>query len=258
LAEKLTVLAQPLHRDASQRLCSLIAIETSGRVGSVALAAVDRQPRLIQLAPDRRTAVTLPAAIAGLIDQARDEDLRIDGVAVANGPGSFTGLRIGVTAAKMLAYALNCPVVAVDTLAAMAAGLWRQHPGADRTTIAINAYRQQLFVARWTKQQWTEATGNNTLAAASQLWPVARWHSEVAAAGPKITLAAEESVARSSPLCGGEALGPAAGVSVLAIWPTAQDVAQVALGLAAAGHFLSPLELKPNYLRDSAAEEKLR
>lgn len=60
--------------------------------------------------------------IAKLLDMAQVAKSDLKGVAVSIGPGSFTGLRIGLSTAKTLAYALQIPVVGVPTLAAMAYG----------------------------------------------------------------------------------------------------------------------------------------
>ncbi len=241
------------RKDSSQRFCGLLAIETSGAAGSVAWSDSDQPPSLIRLDPARRTTVTLAAAIADLLAAARKSNRTIEVVAVANGPGSFTGLRIGVTAAKMLAYALGCRLVAVDTLACMAAAVWRDQPHCAQVCVAINAYRQQLFVARWTRGDLEMAAQKNTLAAHSQLWSTAAWHAQVANPQVGVTLAAQRSVAQAS-----QTLPAGQTAAIASLWPTAIDVAELGSRLASGGHFISPLELKPNYLRDSAAEEKLR
>ena len=67
-------------------------------------------------------------------------------VSVADGPGSFTGLRIGVTTAKTLCYALELPLVAIDSLAAIAATALHDHPAYERIWAVLNAYRGQVFL----------------------------------------------------------------------------------------------------------------
>ncbi|OOQ59620.1 tRNA (adenosine(37)-N6)-threonylcarbamoyltransferase complex dimerization subunit type 1 TsaB [Mucilaginibacter pedocola] len=70
----------------------------------------------------------------------------IDAVAVSCGPGSYTGLRIGVSTAKGLCYALEKPLIAVDTLAAMAAGV-EQDDAAMLLCPMIDARRMEVFTA---------------------------------------------------------------------------------------------------------------
>lgn len=247
--------AAPVHRRRLQRFYpshlplsagggGLIALETSGPSGSVAWfpaePAADRPAGWIPLDPQQRSAVTLAAALHELIEDMREHGQRPDWVAVANGPGSFTGLRIGVTTAKTLAYALGCRCLAVDTLAAMAWRFFRQ-PSADQTLVGINAYRGQVFAARWTRQRLSTAARSATWASATEIWPAARWREEAANAP---ACAADVSLCRQSP-------------AAVELAPTAIDVGDLARIAARSGHHCSPLELLPNYFRHSAAEENL-
>jgi len=98
----------------------LLAIETSGPVGSLALRheGAVREVRPLQLGG--RHGQTLLPEIERLL---RDHQLSpgdLNTIAVGLGPGSYTGLRIGVVCAKTLAFAVGCPLVGVDTLRAIA------------------------------------------------------------------------------------------------------------------------------------------
>ena len=75
----------------------------------------------------------------------------IDAVAVSMGPGSYTGLRIGISAAKGLCYALDTPLIAVNTLQSMAAGLISSglFPDRDLYCPMIDARRMEVYTAMY-------------------------------------------------------------------------------------------------------------
>lgn len=70
----------------------------------------------------------------------------IDAISVTSGPGSYTGLRIGVSTAKGLCYALDKPLIAVDALVSLAAQATQKHPG-KTICAAIDARRMEIFSA---------------------------------------------------------------------------------------------------------------
>jgi tRNA threonylcarbamoyladenosine biosynthesis protein TsaB len=100
----------------------ILAIDTATLVSSVALATEDNLLAEITLQTKKTHSELLMPHIAKLMDMAQVAKADLKGVAVSIGPGSFTGLRIGLSTAKTLAYALHIPVVGVPTLAAMAYG----------------------------------------------------------------------------------------------------------------------------------------
>lgn len=100
----------------------ILALDTSTLVSSVALATMDTLLAEITLQTKKTHSELLMPHIAKLIDMAEVAKSDIKAVAVSIGPGSFTGLRIGLSTAKTLAYAMSIPLVGVPTLAAMAYG----------------------------------------------------------------------------------------------------------------------------------------
>lgn len=100
----------------------ILGIETSTSLGSIALFDSDEKRLLGQLAVDIRAAHSekLVPYIDFLLGESRTQKDDIDLVAVSHGPGSFTGLRVGVSTAKGFALALGVPVVGVDSLMACA------------------------------------------------------------------------------------------------------------------------------------------
>ena len=79
-------------------------------------------------------------------------------VGVTTGPGSFTGVRIGVATAKGLAWALGCELAGVSSLAAMAAALLREHPGIDHAVPVLDARRGEVYAGLYRRVGgWVES-----------------------------------------------------------------------------------------------------
>ena len=98
----------------------ILNIETSSTGTSVALTA---EGMVLSHREDQQglnQAALLSGYIKHCLDFAAEKELRLDAVAVSMGPGSYTGLRIGLSEAKGLAYALDIPMIGVDTLKLMA------------------------------------------------------------------------------------------------------------------------------------------
>jgi len=100
----------------------ILAIETATLVSSVALATADTLLAEITLQTKKTHSELLMPHIDKILAMAQVSKADIEAVAVSIGPGSFTGLRIGLATAKTLAYALNVPLIGVPTLAALAYG----------------------------------------------------------------------------------------------------------------------------------------
>ncbi len=128
-------------------MAHILCIETSTKVCSVCLA---KDGVVLAIAEDNENAYTHAEKLNVLIDKVlTDSDLKfanIHAIAISEGPGSYTGLRIGVSAAKGFAVALGIPIIAVNTLKAMSAGL---RDGEETTLLIpmIDARRMEVFCA---------------------------------------------------------------------------------------------------------------
>ncbi len=99
----------------------ILNIETATKNCSVALGLNDRIVDVIEYAGDGYShAEKLHVFINDILNKNNVNPQDLKAVAVSKGPGSYTGLRIGVSAAKGLAYALDIPLIAVSTLAVLA------------------------------------------------------------------------------------------------------------------------------------------
>jgi len=120
----------------------ILALETSTTSATVALL---RDGETVQLKnPDNkaRTAAALTPAIATLLEENQLTPADVGLVAVSKGPGSFTGLRIGITTARIFAYSAGAELVAVDTIDVLAA----QAAQPDKPLrVIIDAQRGQVF-----------------------------------------------------------------------------------------------------------------
>lgn len=140
----------------------VLALETSALAGSVALLNGDRVLAERELDPDRRSAQTLAPALFELLAAAGivPRDVRL--VATTVGPGSFTGLRVGVTTAKTFAYAVGAEVLGLNTLEILAAQTPRELLGNDATEIqaVIDAQRKELYVGRFSGREFEPLAAN--------------------------------------------------------------------------------------------------
>ncbi len=121
----------------------VLGIETSGTIGSVALW----EGRVVAEESFQRGLVhgkALVPTLARLLEQAGWPKSSLGLVAVSQGPGSYTGVRVGVATAKALAYALGCPIVGVPTLEAMA-----RNPSPSDLPVApvVDARWEQVYTA---------------------------------------------------------------------------------------------------------------
>ncbi len=127
----------------------ILCIETATEVCSVALGLGNETIALEEIASGFAHA----AQITLLVDQCLDAmDMRLDqlsAIAVSSGPGSYTGLRVGISAAKGYCMALDIPLIALDTLQCLAQGAVSAYPDGNDLLICpmIDARRQEVYTA---------------------------------------------------------------------------------------------------------------
>jgi tRNA threonylcarbamoyladenosine biosynthesis protein TsaB len=126
----------------------VLVIDTSHRLGLVALALGEQLLGERRLDEARRHARDLVPAIQELLTEHGWKARELHAVFVSRGPGSYTGLRVGIMSAKTLAYASGCTLLGLETFAAIA----RQAP-ADALSIDVIADAQQdrVYIQRFAR-----------------------------------------------------------------------------------------------------------
>ena len=116
------------------------------------MAALDDDRLLGQMVfgPEQRTAQSFAPMLVQQLDSVGWSPQDVQLIAVTQGPGSFTGLRIGVTAAKTLAYAVGAEVIGVNTLKVIASQV---PPERQDVWAVMDAQRGQLFAARFRRRE---------------------------------------------------------------------------------------------------------
>lgn len=128
----------------------ILAVDTATENCSVALMIGDDVISRCEYAPREHTTKILPMIDAVLAD-AGIKLKQLDALAYGRGPGSFTGVRIGIGIAQGLAFGANLPMIGVSTLAAMAQGSFRLHQ-ADHVLTAIDARMGELYWAQYQRK----------------------------------------------------------------------------------------------------------
>ncbi len=218
----------------------ILALDTTTRGGSVAVTDDDRVLALLPGDASRTHGERLPAEIAAALDRAGVSREQLDLLAVATGPGGFTGLRIGLAAVQGLAMTLNKPVAGVSALDALAAQV--DQTAARLIVPWMDAQRGDVFATLVDAR--THATIESAVAD-SPAAVLAQWQSHLA--GPSVVFIGD-AVARD------EALLKRGGWHTRRPEPLAPQVAALARQLAEQGKAGPPHALTPIYVRRSDAE----
>ena len=217
---------------------NLLAFETATEACSVALWMDGRVLERFDLAPRRHAELALPWA-DDLLAQAGVARAQLDAIAIGRGPGAFTGVRLAVAIGQGIALALDRPMVAVSTLAALAL----QAPG-PRVLAAIDARMGEVYTARFELRD-----GDAVALDAEQVLPPDQveavgeggaWH------GVGTGFAAADGLLARS-------LGPSLTTVDPAALPHAGDVARLAALAYARGEAMAPERVEPAYLRNNVA-----
>ncbi|HEY4389743.1 MAG TPA: tRNA (adenosine(37)-N6)-threonylcarbamoyltransferase complex dimerization subunit type 1 TsaB [Paenibacillus sp.] len=127
-----------MNIDGNRPQQRLLAFDTSTSSLAVAVMANGKLLAEQNILAERNHSAYLVTAIEKALELASLTKQELDGIVVGVGPGSYTGIRIAVTTAKTLAWALNIPVFGISSLEATALGAWAKETGQD--TEALGAY----------------------------------------------------------------------------------------------------------------------
>ncbi len=217
-----------------------LALETSGAAGSVALVddagCLDERRLELGLRHGQSLIPEIRRLLGDFGKSPRDCQL----VAVSIGPGSFTGLRVGVVCAKTLAYAIGCQIAAVETLTAVA---YNAPADVHELQVISNAQRNDVFLSRHRREsadRWKTVNGVSIM-------NIDQWAAELrpddAVTGPGLVQFADVLRGRCRLLREDG-------------WhPRGRWVAMLGRRLVAEGVHVNPWTLEPLYLRRSSAED---
>jgi tRNA threonylcarbamoyladenosine biosynthesis protein TsaB len=222
---RVAIILQMLSRPVS------IALETTCREGGVALGSGDELVTVLPFDAARRAATQVVARLDELMRSAGLRPVDIDEIYISCGPGSYTGTRVGVTAARTLVQAVGCKCIGVPTVEAVAANV--SADGIEHLAVVLDARRGLIYTARFqpAAEGWLQVTAGQTVM-------------------PQVLLAEAP-----RPLhVVGEGLGycPVEGPGVVAVdralWlPTAQGVWAIGRRLSRRRQFTEPMQLRPIY-----------
>jgi tRNA threonylcarbamoyladenosine biosynthesis protein TsaB len=215
----------------------LLATDTSGKNGSIALARVtpgNSEVEIVEVAPlaGGTFSAQLVPQISALLEKHGHSKSDLGAFAVVSGPGSFTGLRVGLAAIKALAEVLQKPISAVSLLEAVA------YSGATRGRVlaALDAGRSELYIGDY------------------QVDTHAHMHSERLLSREELVAESKGKTVVTPDLVLAE-LARAAGIQVEQIsYPDSRIIARLGWERIQSGVTVSPEALDANYIRRSDAE----
>jgi tRNA threonylcarbamoyladenosine biosynthesis protein TsaB len=216
----------------------LLAADTSGKHGSIALARGDERSlealEVVSLAGGTFSAQLVPQ-IADLLSRHRFSKSNLDAFVVASGPGSFTGLRVGLATIKGLAEVLHKPIAAVSLLEILAT--LAQADGA--IVAALDAGRGEVYAGEYEVSSGNARLERESLLNEEEFVALARGRLAIVVTPDKLALEWAQKH----------------GLQALAVeYPRSDALARMGWKKLLAGETVTPADLEANYIRRSDAE----
>ncbi len=221
----------------------ILNIETSAAACSVALTAEGMVLAHREELEGRSQAALLSDFIIYCLDFAAEKELKLEAVAVSMGPGSYTGLRIGLSEAKGLAYALDIPMIGVDTLKLLCCQvMFTSHEltGEEIFVPMVDARRMEVYTGAYD-------FALNTLMPQQALILDAESYSDLLATGRPVLFFGDGSAKAR-----GVITAPSAQF-IPDVIPMAVDMIALSEKAYAARDFIDPAYSVPNYIKDFQA-----
>lgn len=226
----------------------LLALDTSTEACSVALQYQDTLLTLDEVCPQQHSKRILPM-VQQLLSEAGLGLNQLDGIVYGRGPGSFTGVRIGVGVTQGLAFGADLPVYGVSTLQAMAQAAVRLHQ-ASQVVAAIDARMAEVYLAMY--QQGADGL----------MQPVSEELARKPAELPALTLTGEIWAVGTGLVTYRDAfshwaVGTQLQISEQVLLPSAQDMLKLAAPAWQQQLFVAAELAEPVYVRDEVTWQKL-
>ncbi|BBR59258.1 tRNA (adenosine(37)-N6)-threonylcarbamoyltransferase complex dimerization subunit type 1 TsaB [Klebsiella sp. WP4-W18-ESBL-05] len=225
----------------------ILAIDTATEACSAALWDDGKTCAHFELCPREHTQRILPI-VQDILTEGGVSLTDLDALAFGRGPGSFTGVRIGIGIAQGLALGADLPMIGVSTLATMAQGAWRKQ-GATRVLAAIDARMGEVYWAEYQRDEqgvWHGEASEAVLKPEAVQQRLSALSGEWATVGTGWAAWPEMAQGTSVTLRDG-------GVNL----PEAEDMLPIACQLLAQGKTVAVDKAEPVYLRNEVAWKKL-
>ncbi|ORM75101.1 tRNA (adenosine(37)-N6)-threonylcarbamoyltransferase complex dimerization subunit type 1 TsaB [Pantoea wallisii] len=225
----------------------ILALDTATEACSAALLNQQQIDARFEIAPRDHTQRILP--LVQTLLQAQQLDLTaLDALAFGRGPGSFTGVRIGIGIAQGLALGANLPMIGVSSLATMAQGAWRL-TGATRVLAAIDARMGEVYWAEYQRDaqgNWQGAESEAVLKPEAAQARIAQLSGEWATVGTGWQAYPQLLQSNDTRL-----------TTTAVTLPAAEDMLPLALSAWQRGETVAVEHAEPVYLRNEVAWKKL-
>jgi len=134
-------------------MAPILALETSGRDFSIAIFAEGKIQDYLAVNEEQKQEQLLAPMVSEMLKRNRLTSFELSAIAVGSGPGSYTGLRIGMSFATGFSFASGIPVIPVGTLENIGFQLFEMHPESNFALASLLARKDETFLAIWKRNE---------------------------------------------------------------------------------------------------------